>query len=64
MQTQSLAMINVCTCIRVFLNGWMGESDSSSLTSQKFAYSAPTGKGPPKPNFYSAPSKGAPPTTE
>ena len=57
-------MINMCTCIRVFPNRWMGEWDVVFLTSRKFAYSSPTGKVPPKANFYSAPSKGASPTTE
>ena len=64
MQTQSLTMINVCTCIRVFPNRWMGEWDVVPFTSRKFTYSSSTGKVPPKANFYSAPSKGASPTTE
>ena len=51
MQAQSLPMINVCTCIRVFPTG--GCENPHSL-----------GKIPPKPNFYSSPSKGASPTTQ
>ena len=64
MQTQSLSMINVCTCISFSLMGGWERWMSSPLTSRKFAYPPPTGKFPPKPNFYSAPSKGASPTTE
>ena len=74
MQTQSLTMNNVCNSIRVeWENGrWedvvlMGGRERGMLlplTSRKFAYSPPTGKVPPKVNFYSAPSKAAFPTTE
>ena len=45
------------------MGGWE-RGMSSPLTSRKFDYSPPTGKVPPKPNFYSVPSKSAFPTTE
>ena len=63
-QTQSLTMINVCTLLGFSLMSGWERGMSSLLTSQKSAYSPPTGKFPPKPNFYSAFSKVASPTTE
>ena len=64
MRTQSLTMINVCTCIRVFPNGWMGERDVPPplpRSAENLLFPLPK---VPKPIFYSAPSKGASPTTE
>ena len=66
MQAQSLPMINVCTCIRVLPTGGCerGMPPPPNLRQLKIAYPHSLGKIPPKPNFYSSPSKGASPTTQ